>query len=165
MNFQFFVTLESPYSPKNGRTVEENKRYLQKCIRDCLHRGEVPFASHQMYTEALNDSAPEDRELGISAGFFAIKRTDYTVVYCDWGISFGMLGGIEEAVKNGKPIFTRSLYGGIAPLERFLERKIQRTLNLLPPSYRDVTKNFQATLILDDDSNERESVVIQREAK
>ena len=163
MNFQFFVTLESPYSPRNGRTIKENKLYLQKCIRDCLSRGEVPFASHQMYTEALDDADINERAKGMEAGFFAIKRTDYTVVYCDWGLSSGMLEGIEEAVKRGKPIFTRSLYGGIAPLERFLQRKIQRTLNTLSPSYEGVTRNFQATLVLDDDSQERESIVIQRE--
>lgn len=58
------VIIESPY--KGDR--ERNVRYLRACIRDCLRRGEAPFASHRMYTDALDDDIPEERALGIEAG-------------------------------------------------------------------------------------------------
>ena len=41
-----FVIIESPYAGN----VEENEEYARKCLRDCLMRGEAPFASHLLYT-------------------------------------------------------------------------------------------------------------------
>lgn len=58
------VIIESPYKGD----VARNKRYLRACIRDCLRRGESPYASHRMLTDALNDDIPEERALGIEAG-------------------------------------------------------------------------------------------------
>lgn len=58
------VIIESPYKGD----VERNKLYLRACIRDCLSRGESPYASHRMLTDALDDDNPEERKLGIEAG-------------------------------------------------------------------------------------------------
>jgi hypothetical protein len=59
------VILETPYSGD----VEGNAVFLNACMRDCFARGEAPFASHGLYTKALDDLKPEDRKLGIEAGF------------------------------------------------------------------------------------------------
>ena len=58
------IIIESPY--KGDR--ERNARYLRACIRDCFRRVEAAFASHRMYTDALDDDVPEERTLGIEAG-------------------------------------------------------------------------------------------------
>jgi len=80
------VILESPYAGD----VATNGRYLQACIRDSIVRGEAPFASHLMYTEALDDGIEAERAAGIAAGF--AWRTLYgvpTVVYEDAPVRLG----------------------------------------------------------------------------
>ena len=53
------VIVESPFA---GR-VEANKVYARLAIRDCLKRGEAPFASHLLYTldSVLDDTDPAER--------------------------------------------------------------------------------------------------------
>ena len=87
------VIIESPYAGD----VDEHMRYLQRCIRDSLARGESPYASHQMLTQALDDATPEERKAGIEAGFAWRSEADATVVYTDYGISAGMAEGVRHA--------------------------------------------------------------------
>jgi hypothetical protein len=81
------VIIESPYK---GET-ERNLRYLRSCIRDCLSRGESPYASHRMLTDALDDNSPAERALGIEAGL-AWRNVSgvLPVFYVDLGWSNGM---------------------------------------------------------------------------
>lgn len=101
------VILETPYAGD----VEANLAYLRACMRDCLLRGEAPFASHGLYTQpgVLDDTIPEERERGIRAGFAWRSLGARTVVYTDRGISKGMAYGIEHAVWNGAAVEYRSL--------------------------------------------------------
>lgn len=103
------VVIESPYA---GDT-EANEEYARKAMRDCLIRGEAPYASHLLYTQpsVLDDTVPEERNLGISAGFAFRRKADKTVVYYDHGISTGMKHGIRNAREHGIPIEFRSLEG------------------------------------------------------
>lgn len=95
------VIIESPYKGD----VPRNKLYLQSCIRDCIFRGESPYASHRMLTDALDDNNPLEREIGIRAGlawrnaFTLASRDDAPhqvfhrvtpVFYLDLGWSNGM---------------------------------------------------------------------------
>lgn len=41
------VIIESPFAGD----VVRNLRYLRACMRDCLRRGEAPYASHALYTQ------------------------------------------------------------------------------------------------------------------
>lgn len=41
------VIIESPYAGD----VDRNLEYLRAAMRDCLKRGEAPFASHALYTQ------------------------------------------------------------------------------------------------------------------
>lgn len=99
------VIIESPYAGN----VHQNMEYLKRCIKDCLLRGEAPFASHLMYTQVLDDTIPRERADGINAGFAWRDAADATVVYKDLGISEGMKKGIEDAEKKGRPVEYRSL--------------------------------------------------------
>lgn len=99
------VILESPYAGD----VEGNRAYLRACIRDSLSRKEAPFASHAIYTQALDDTVPAEREMGIHAGFAWRVRAVKTVVYTDRGLSAGMKLGIEHAKNCGHVIEYREL--------------------------------------------------------
>lgn len=103
------VIVESPYSGD----VDRNIKYAREAIKDCLKRGESPFASHLLYTQdgVLDDNIEKERDLGINAGFEWGKVAEKVVVYCDHGISKGMEYGIENAKKNNISIEYRKLYG------------------------------------------------------
>lgn len=102
------VIVESPYAGD----IERNVTYARACVRDCLMRGEAPFASHLLYTQpgVLNDAIPEERMLGIHAGFSWGVVADAIVVYTDYGISKGMRYGIDAYKKEGKTIKYRTLF-------------------------------------------------------
>lgn len=101
------VVLESPYAGD----VEENIEYARECVKDSLMRGEAPIASHLLYTQTgiLDDTIPEERTLGITAGLSWLKRADASVVYTDLGISAGMKLGIAKANSHGLEVIFRSI--------------------------------------------------------
>lgn len=106
------VIIESPYAGD----IERNTEYLRACLRDCLLRGEAPFASHGLYTQpdVLRDDEPGERTLGIRAGFEWRASAEATVVYTDLGISPGMEYGIADAKAINQTIEYRRLYGSAA---------------------------------------------------
>ena len=91
--------------------IARNRAYLAECLRDSLLRGEAPFASHGLYTAALDDSIPEERELGILAGFAWGPAADKVVVYTDLGVSGGMRQGIKAALARGADVEYRNVRG------------------------------------------------------
>jgi len=95
------VIVESPFAGETPEEAERNLRYLRACMRDCLLRGESPYASHGLYTQpgVLNDAVPEERDHGIQAGFAWRAVADATIVYSDLGVSRGMVKGIQHADK------------------------------------------------------------------
>lgn len=101
------VILETPYAGD----IKKNLRFLRQCMRACIMQGEAPYASHALYTQpgVLNDEDPDERLLGISAGFAFRSLAQYTVVYIDNGISYGMSMGIEHARSIGQQIEFRKL--------------------------------------------------------
>jgi hypothetical protein len=99
------VLVESPYAGNIAR----NTAYARAAMRDCLLRGEAPFASHLLYTQVLDDNLPSERSLGIEAGLAWGQRADLTVLYIDLGITPGMRKGIARARDEGRPVETRSL--------------------------------------------------------
>src|SRR5687767_8773295 len=105
------VIIETPYASAEPAQIEKHLGYLRACMRDCLLRGEAPFASHALYTQpgVLDDLIPEERRLGIEAGFEWKNLAKKTVVYTNFGISPGMTAGIEHAKVAGHPIEYRTL--------------------------------------------------------
>jgi len=101
------VILESPYAGD----IERNLAYARAALRDCVLRGEVPLASHLLYTQpgVLRDEVPEERALGISLGLELRRVAEATVVYTDRGISEGMRLGIADAEAHGRPVEFRRL--------------------------------------------------------
>ncbi len=103
------VVIESPFAGD----VERNVRYARAAMRDCLLRGEAPFASHLIYTQpgVLDDLVPDERRLGIEAGLVWGAKAALTAVYTDLGISAGMELGIARAHVMGRPVEMRTLKG------------------------------------------------------
>lgn len=101
------VIIETPYAGD----IKSNINFARACMRDCLDRGEAPFASHLLYTQEgiLNDNKPAERELGIHAGLVWGSQAEATVVYTDLGISNGMKKGIRLAKEIGRPVEYRTL--------------------------------------------------------
>lgn len=103
------VIIESPFAGD----VDRNLRYLRSCIRDCLLRGEAPFASHGLYTQpgVLDDTVPVERARGIMAGFAWREAAAATVVYDDLGITPGMRAGIDDAIDRVNHVVERRSLG------------------------------------------------------
>jgi hypothetical protein len=57
----------------------------------------------------LDDFIPEERKLGMEAGFAWGEAAQKVVVYMDRGISQGMHEGIDRHIANGLPVEYRSL--------------------------------------------------------
>lgn len=105
--------IESPFAGD----IETNLRYARAAVRDSLLRGEAPYASHLLYPQAgiLRDDVPEERMLGITAGFAFREFAQITAVYVDRGISKGMQLGIEDAKQRGHRIEMRQVPGWVNP--------------------------------------------------
>ena len=99
------VIVESPYAGD----IEQNVQYARLAMRDCLERGEAPYASHLLYTQVLDDTVPAEREQGIAAGLAWQPVADAVVVYTDLGITSGMQRAIDQACV---PVEYRSLRDG-----------------------------------------------------
>ena len=98
------VIIESPYA---GEHKTNNLIYLQECIHYSVNSGEAPFASHRMYTGALNDDVPEERKLGIEAGYCWMNLAKKVIFCVDEGMSEGMKKALITAVKLEKDIVFR----------------------------------------------------------
>ena len=73
------VIIESPFAGD----IERNTAYLKAAMLDSLRRGEAPFASHGLYPQVLDDTSPEERHIGIHAGFAWGGVCDLVAVYTD----------------------------------------------------------------------------------
>jgi hypothetical protein len=109
------VELETPYRGKgnNYSELEKNLEYARLCMRDCLLKGEAPFASHLLYTQqgVTEDRNSEERKMGIGAGLAWASKAEATVVYTDRGISEGMKLAIAGAMSEGRKVEYRTLLG------------------------------------------------------
>lgn len=99
------VVIESPLSGDFAKNI----RYARLCGLDCIRRGEAPYASHLLMTQFLDDALPEERKVGMEAGFAWGAVGEKVVVYQDFGISGGMKMGIDNAVNRGQDIEYRNL--------------------------------------------------------
>lgn len=124
------VIVESPFAGPTPALIARNIRYVRAAMRDCLLRKEAPFASHALYTlpGVLRDEVPEDRKLGMEAGWRWIALADATVVYTDLGMSKGMEAGIALAKEQNRVIEMRQL--APADLERVTVEPLHDKLTL-----------------------------------
>ena len=106
------VVIESPYAADSEEGIDLNEAYGELCMHDCLvNYNESPYASHLLYTRrfVLRDDVPTDRKLGIEAGFYWRDVAEKSVFYKDLGMTKGMIQGVEDCEKKGKPYEVRNL--------------------------------------------------------
>lgn len=141
------VLVESPLASPTIEGWVRNKKFARAAARDCLERGEAPYASHLFYAQEglLDDDIAEERALGIHAGLVWGKLASKSIVYTDLGISSGMERGIERAKHEGRSIEYRAL--GFIPeptakeialetLRREVESELKARARALPPGAR-----------------------------
>jgi hypothetical protein len=99
------VILESPYAAKSSEGIALNEMYAEFCMHDMIvNHNESPYASHLLYTRpnVLRDDVPQERKLGIKAGFFWRDVAERTAFYCDLGMTDGMEQGFKDVQKKGR---------------------------------------------------------------
>ena len=100
-----FVLVESPFAGD----VATHLAYARRAVRHSLLMGEVPFASHLLYTQILDDTDPVQREVGIALGLEKLRFADRMAIYTDYGVSPGMAGANREAIARGVPVEFRKI--------------------------------------------------------
>lgn len=118
-----FVIIESPFATRSITLSDGNEyicqeganvAYARACMHDCLvTHGQAPYASHLLYTQegVLDDSIPEERDLGIKAGLEIGRKATLRVFYVDRGVSSGMRWGFRFGLELGQPYEIRTLGG------------------------------------------------------
>lgn len=109
------VIIESPFSGPDEAEREHKYAYRQLCIRDSIIRGESPYASHQMLTDALNDDIPSERDIGIRAGYAWWRAASIVAFYTDLGWSEGMCKAWKRARTMNIKIEERKLCESSTP--------------------------------------------------
>lgn len=105
------VVVESPYAGDVDQ-IQMNEIYARLAMHDCLvNHNESPYASHLLYTQkfVLRDGVPEERKLGIEAGFYWRDVAEQSNFYVDLGITDGMNLGIDDCNEKEKEYRLRSL--------------------------------------------------------
>lgn len=92
------IMVESPYSLP-GRPAAEGRaeaiRYAQWCVLDSILRGEVPIASHLLYTQVLSETE-SGRDLGLKCRDELARRASTLVAqYIDLGVTPGMVRDVD----------------------------------------------------------------------
>jgi hypothetical protein len=101
------VIIESPFAGD----IRANRRYARRALLDSINRGEVPFASHLLYPQVLDDNLPADRELGIKLGLHWAAKADLAAFYVDLGpLTPGMLAAQQFYLTQHIPIEFRHIY-------------------------------------------------------
>ena len=116
------VIIESPYAGKDFHhgprwlrkiikwvSRQKNIKYARECLKNSLKRNEAPLLFHLLYTQVLDDNKPNERYLGMHAGFEWTKMADAVILYKDRGISSGMKEGRTKARKAGIEIEHRKI--------------------------------------------------------
>jgi len=124
-----FVIVESPYAGTTAKEINLNLRYLRLCMNDCIMRGEVPYASHGLYTQrgVLRDNVPGDRKLGMNCGFAVRERFDFSAFYTDLNLSSGMDDGVADGDSKSFPKEYRKLFPELTDMEAIRAEIIKRT--------------------------------------
>lgn len=93
------IYVASPYAGD----IEQNTAFARKACRHVMNEGHAFFAPHLLYPQLLDDSKPQERQLGLDMGLAMLPRCDELWCYGD-RISHGMHLEIEEAVRIGIPV-------------------------------------------------------------
>ena len=104
------VVIESPFRSVDKSTKTLYTTYSRRAVEHSLAQGESPIAFHLWFTRYLNDDTKDQREQGLKLSLEWIDTAQLIAVYADYGISEGMILGIQHASQKGIPIQWRYLF-------------------------------------------------------
>ena len=113
------VVVESPFTGD----VNKNVKYARLCMLDSLLMGESPFLSHLLYTQVLDDKDPDQRKLGIYAGWHVHENADVIAFYCDRGTSDGMLKAFIKIHNDDAEMFRKVQVRFLGEGNKYLGKK------------------------------------------
>ena len=93
------IYVASPYAGD----IEQNTEFTKRACRHVMKEGHAFFAPHLLYPQLLDDSNPQERQLGLEMGLAMLPRCDELWCYGNH-ISLGMHLEIEKAVRLGIPV-------------------------------------------------------------
>lgn len=88
---------------------EAARRYDKSAVANFGRFARLNFA----VLGVLDDGDPEERHLGIAAGFAWREHAAATIVYTDLGMSSGMIAGVSDSEEKGIPIEYRTIDGWV----------------------------------------------------
>lgn len=142
------VIIESPYGNEDRIEVMRNEVYCRAAIRDCLQRGEAPFASHGLYPlpGILKDHVAEERQRGMRAGFAIAELFPTRIFYMDRGLSSGMWQGVIKARELNQCVSFRRISGWESVLFFDLKEAVRRFVMPAPldevPTWDQITEHY-----------------------
>jgi len=106
-----FVIIESPLRG-HPQGYAGGEKYARVCLKDSIDRDEIPWMSHLLYTQVLNDTIQKERAQGIDLHLEMILLSTHMpkammAVYGDFGISEGMQKAIDFANEVGVDVIHR----------------------------------------------------------
>lgn len=90
------IYIASPYAGD----IAGNTQFAIQCCQFAIQRGYTPVASHLIYPQILDDTIPEQRELGLTLGYHLLAACSEMWV-CGERISDGMAKEIHHAERLG----------------------------------------------------------------
>jgi len=105
-----FIIIESPFRGATAKLRKRNLIYARRALLHSINEGEVPFASHLLYTQVLDDNTHESRELGIDLNLKMLASKLFNLaVYHDYGVSPGMNLAVARAKRFDLTITYREI--------------------------------------------------------
>lgn len=89
---------------KYAGDVEKNVAAAVGYCKYVINQDMIPVASHLLYPQMLDDSIPEERELGLMFGLSLLAICDEVWCFGDVSSSVGVQQEIVEAKKLGKKV-------------------------------------------------------------
>lgn len=93
------VYIASPYAGD----IEGNVRFAKAACRLAMEEGSTPVAAHLLYPQMLDDSIPEQRELGIRMGLRLLEACS-ELWLCGSRVSDGMQEELKAAWRHRVPV-------------------------------------------------------------
>lgn len=103
------VVLIGAYIAEDPAMITKYERYLKKCMRNSVDRGEAPYCGSLINYKILNYKNPIERDMGIMMDVSFLEKIKIMRVYIDMGITPAMVAMVNLAKKRSYQIEFRKI--------------------------------------------------------